>query len=547
MKSMFTFVAGAVSLVLAASGHADSLAKGQISQYSFPVTAGVSYEIAFNATNTCADDLSVTCCVLLANTNGTEPSDSGFEKFAAAPSTDVASLVVDAVEDGTVNAAVYAIEACEFNPPSILAERATNATLQFGIGTGQLGDSYDDVPTTQIAIDDGYMLRDISRRANQATTDGNPNAGTMPGWSEIAVGRTFGYWQGFNLFLTDNAKDADNNWDTLAQAEMVDALINSGKVYDYWLSVLNFNSFDNAGAAMYAQTNAPYPPEPAQFCGNTYPAGSLYNAFWDGYEIVFTPRNFTDIGDNYYEHSLAAALDVTAHEWGHAISDRAVNLAYQRESGALNEAYSDWMGVAVEFANGETNWTLGEGVDVIRDLQDPKAFGQPDTYEGLYWEATDNVSCPEPDVCFNDYCGVHTNSGVPNKMFHLLAVGGTHNGVTVTGIGIDTAIQIATDALHNYWTANETFEGARAGMESAAANYSADAVTQVQMAWHAVGVGSSASTGGGNPETPIQRISKSGGGGGCTIGNGDVNDPTLPVLLGLALLGLLRRRFARIQ
>lgn len=531
MKSILSGLAG---LLLASHGYAASLAKGQIAQFSFPMTAGTSYEVGFNATNSCPNSLSKTCCVLLVNSNGSLPTNNSFELFVAAPTTDVASLVVDAVGDGTLRAAVYAIEACEYNEPAILAERNTADTLQFGTGTGQLGNSYDAIPTTQVAIDDGYMLRDISRRANLASVPGNPNTGTMPGYGEISARRTFGYWQSIDLFLTDNAKDSDNAWDTPAQTELVDALMNSGKVYDYWRSVLNFNSFDNAGAPMHAQTNAPYPPQPQQFCGSTYPANSLYNAFWDGYEIVFTPRDFTDIGGSYYAHSLAAALDVTAHEWGHAISDRAVNLAYQRESGALNEAYSDWMGVAVEFANGEDNWTLGEGVETIRDLANPKAFEQPDVYQGQYWVNTDTISCPTPDVCFNDYCGVHTNSGVPNKMFHLLAAGGTHNGVTVTGIGVDMAIQIATDALHNYWTANETFAGARAGMEAAAANYGTNAVTQVQLAWKAVGVGETA-------ETPLQRFSKGGSGGGCATGSGSPADPTLWLLLALAGLGLARR------
>ncbi|UTA47216.1 M4 family metallopeptidase [Simiduia sp. 21SJ11W-1] len=546
----------AASLLAAPCANAISLAKGQISHFTFPVTAGTSYEIAYNATNSCSNNLSVSCCVLLANSDGSQPSNNTFEKLAAAPNTDTASLVIDAQITGNIIASVYAIEACEFNAPSIVATRSTNATLHFGTGTGQLGNSYAQVPTTQIGTTDGFMLRDISRRANQAGTTGNPNTGALPANSEIVATRTFGYWDGFNLFLSDNVKDSDNNWDTLNaaqtqqgqdpfdQAELLDALMNSGKVYDYWQSVLNFNSFDNAGAPMYALTNAPYPAKPAQFCGTTYPAGSLYNAFWNGYEIVFTPRDFvSSVSGNYYEHSLAAALDVTAHEWGHAISDRAVNLAYQRESGALNEAYSDWMGVAVEFANGETNWTLGEGVTIIRDLANPKAYGQPDTYKGDLWEPTDNLSCATPDVCFNDYCGVHTNSGVANKMFYLLAAGGTHNGVTVTGIGIDAALQIATDALHNYWVTNETFLGARNGMEAAAENYGTDAVEQVKLAWSAVGVGDSAQ------DSPIEKISKSskGGGGGCAIGNGHSQDLSLPLLLLLAFMGLLRQCFVRTQ
>ena len=73
-------------------------------------------------------------------------------------------------------------------------------------------------------------------------------------------------------------------------------------------------------------------------------------------------------------------------------------------------------------------------------------------------------------------------------MFYLLAAGGVHNGIRVNGVGVDTAINIALDAVMHYWTSNETFSGARAGMEEAARLYGANAVTQVGLAWQAVGV-----------------------------------------------------------
>ncbi|MDN3641019.1 M4 family metallopeptidase [Simiduia curdlanivorans] len=539
MKWLPTLAFGLLSCNLIATAHAATLAKGQIAHYSFQTVAGKSYEIGYSTNSTCSNSLSKSCCALLINNSASQPSGNSFDHVVAAADNSVASLVIDRTSNGTVSAAVYAIEACNYNPPSILSEANTVDTLKFGTATGQLGNDYANVPTTQVNPADGFMLRDISRRTSMAGVNGNPNTGAMSGTGEISARRIFGYWLNRDYFLADNAKDSDNHFDSSQQGELADALMNSGKVYDYWRDVLGFNSYDQNGAAMHAQTNAPYPPVAQPFCGRIYPADSLYNAFWDGSEIVFTPRDFTDIGGNYYPHSLAAALDVTAHEWGHAISDRAVNLVYQRESGALNEAYSDWMGVAVEFANGEDNWTLGEGVETIRDLANPRAFNQPDTYKGTYWKATDTIACPTPDVCFNDYCGVHTNSGVPNKMFYLLANGGTHNNVTVTGIGVDTAIKIATDALHNYWTANEDFIGARAGMEAAAANYGADAAAQVALAWQAVGVIKKE-----EDDSKLSRFGSTGGGGGCAAGSGSPFDPTLWLLALIAGLGLVKKRVA---
>ena len=106
----------------------------------------------------------------------------------------------------------------------------------------------------------------------------------------------------------------------------------------------------------------------------------------------------------------------------------------------------------------------------LRSLQEPKTFEDPDTYQGEFWKTTSddpNVVC---DAFCNDNCGVHTNSGVGNKMFYLLATGGTHNGVTVSGIGITKAIQIATHAVSTSWTSNITYQMARVTMIEAAAD-----------------------------------------------------------------------------
>ena len=108
---------------------------------------------------------------------------------------------------------------------------------------------------------------------------------------------------------------------------------------------------------------------------------------------------------------------MAAHEIGHAVMTHTANLAYQRESGALNEGFSDIWGAAVEhFAKGngsDTNptdavWLIGDEIDrrtgsaALRSMMDPTSEGQPDTYGGQYWI---NPNCGTPTQ-FNDYCGV---------------------------------------------------------------------------------------------------------------------------------------------
>ena len=274
----------------------------------------------------------------------------------------------------------------------------------------------------------------------------------------------------------------------------VDAHKHALVTLDYFKSVLDLDSYDDQGSSMVSWTGHDFPGTTITIDGCFRPfeveVGTIYNAAWTGHYSFYTPA----VGN---PHAFSAALDVVAHEWGHAVSDTAVpnELAYERESGALSEAYSDWLGVAVEQSVERTppDWLIGEDAanDPLRSLQEPKNFTEPDTYRGEFWNTTSDDLSVECDGFCNDNCGVHTNSGVGNKMFYLLAAGGTHNGVTVTGIGITKAIQIATYALSTSWTSNINYQMARVTMVMAAADlFGASAMeqAQVRLAWDAVRV-----------------------------------------------------------
>ncbi len=135
-------------------------------------------------------------------------------------------------------------------------------------------------------------------------------------------------------------------------------------------------------------------------------------------------------------------------------------------------------------------------------MSNPPAQGQPDTYGGQYWQ---NPNCGTPTQN-NNYCGVHTNSGVLNHWFYRTVVGGSGtndigNSFNVSGIGMTKASSIAYRTLTFYLSANSTFANARTGSIQAAKDlYGAGGAEEqaVTNAWHAVGVGS-AYDGGGNP------------------------------------------------
>jgi Zn-dependent metalloprotease len=92
----------------------------------------------------------------------------------------------------------------------------------------------------------------------------------------------------------------------------------------------------------------------------------------------------------------------------------------------LNEAFSDIFGEAIDLVNGAgddsgaVKWLMGEeipGFGAIRDMSDPTTFGDPD-----------KISSPLYYCGFDDHGGVHSNSGVPNKLYYLLTEGGHFSG-----------------------------------------------------------------------------------------------------------------------
>lgn len=334
---------------------------------------------------------------------------------------------------------------------AILSRRVVLQTASPSVGTG-VGVFGDEITHLDTWRDSTYSLQDLSRRA---TNDVHGHRGQMRSGESIATYRS-------GLFFPRLVTDDDDVWTDDPAA--VDAHRHAATVYDWLLQRFGLSSPDGLGSSMESILRS---------CAK--------NASWNGSNVTYCEGSWD---------SLAGCLDVVAHEWAHAVTELAPGplrdeLAYEGESGALNEAFSDWVGVAVEFAAGEDNWTLGEPSFTIRDLSDPSDYGQPESVGDARW--FDLEGCVPSDG--NDWCGVHRNSGVPNKMFHLLSAGGTFRDVTVTGLGIDRAIGIAFDANVSWWPSNATFEDARDGMVEAARPQGLLAMNAVRNAWAAVGVG----------------------------------------------------------
>ncbi len=315
-----------------------------------------------------------------------------------------------------------------------------------------------------------------------------------------APGSNYPYVTNYQQF-TDN----DNNWTTAEHSAdkdnaALDAHWGAMMTYDYWQQKHGRNSYDGNGAQIrsYVHVDTNY-----------------NNAFWNGSVMSYGDGSCVSEGCNGFD--ALTSIDVAAHEIGHAVTTFTANLAYQRESGGLNEGFSDIWGAAIEhYAKGNGSdtspsaavWLIGDEIDrrsgsaALRSMSNPTSLGQPDTYGGQYWQ---NPNCGTPTQN-NDYCGVHTNSGVLNHWYYRTVVGGSGtndigNSFNVSGIGMTKASNIAYRTLSFYLSGNSTFANARTGSIQAAIDlYGADSAEEqaVTNAWHAVGVGS-AYDGGGDP------------------------------------------------
>ncbi|MFH0867561.1 MAG: M4 family metallopeptidase [Bacteroidota bacterium] len=284
---------------------------------------------------------------------------------------------------------------------------------------------------------------------------------------------TYDMNKGTNYGTAVDFTDDDNYWDITTDQDdaATDAHFGAEMTYQYYFQKFGRLSYDNNNAKLLSYVHY----------DNAYS-----NAFWDGSRMTYGD------GDGS-QYTAFTSLDVTGHEITHAVDEYSANLVYQGESGALNEGFSDIFGTCIEFyADSATgDWFVGEDFDVagdgFRNMADPKSDQLPDTYHGQYWVYSDVI----------DNGGVHTNCGPLTYWFYILSDGGSGTNdigsvYSVTGLGIDSAADIAYRMLTVYLTSGATYADARlAALQSAEDLYGAcsDAVIQTSNAMYAIGVG----------------------------------------------------------
>ncbi|MEU4244425.1 carboxypeptidase regulatory-like domain-containing protein [Actinoplanes sp. NPDC026619] len=224
----------------------------------------------------------------------------------------------------------------------------------------------------------------------------------------------------------------------------------AGAFYDYYKNTFGRDSWNASGGHLTSWTRW------------TETAGEpLANAYWDGEKTVF--------GDGM------ATVDVVGHEWTHAVVERTADLVYSDQSGALNESYADIFGEMIEKDHtGHNDWLMGTGsaLGTIRSFANPNDYNQPDHLRDYLNDCLDAG-------------GVHTNSGISNKAFYVLA----------QRIGTTKAAAVNYRALTSYLHSTSGFTDARnAAIQAAWDLYgkSSQEAKEVWRAWGSVGVDGSA-------------------------------------------------------
>jgi Zn-dependent metalloprotease len=192
------------------------------------------------------------------------------------------------------------------------------------------------------------------------------------------------------------------------QASVADQAANAaydglGDTYKFYWDVFQRDSIDGAGLPLDGEVHF----------------GLQYNnALWNGARMLFGD------GDGHIFTGFTKAIDVIGHELTHGVTESTLGLRYLGQAGALNESISDVFGSLVkQYTLGQTaaaaDWLIGAGIlgpalhgTALRSMKAPgTAFqgdDQPATMSGYV-------------VTTKDHGGVHTNSGIPNHAFYLLA------------------------------------------------------------------------------------------------------------------------------
>jgi Zn-dependent metalloprotease len=355
---------------------------------------------------------------------------------------------------------------------------------EVGAGTGTYGDKKK-VSATAIA---GMFVADDKMRPTEVTTF--DTKGNFSRAQALIMGQT--------ASVADIASSGSSN--TWNDGVVVDAHVYAGLYYDYLFKRFGRHGLDDRDLRIDLLTHpvslADIATAPSNVLGLYYvnafyspsagPNGLGLMVFGEG-----APKGF--LAPNIEVKPFSAAFDVVAHELTHGLTAKSAGLNGfpLSEAGALNEGFSDIVGVSTTFFYQpagagplQASYLAGKDLTVpsgllSRSLSNPISTGDPDHY-------VRRVIGGDP----------HFNSTILGHAFYLAIEGGTNrtSGLSVQGVGAANREQIEKvffRTLTVLLPSNATFALTRAATIQAARDLygTAGAVERaITQAWDAVGV-----------------------------------------------------------
>jgi vibriolysin len=324
-------------------------------------------------------------------------------------------------------------------------------------GSGEVIESYDGLATAEQASGPGGNPK--AQRSWSAELDVMPQGGQFAMSTERYMTIDLKHEQ-------DGGEVVKGPIDPIGDAAINDAHGFAEVTVDMMREWMGHDSIDDEGYPIFSRVHF----------GDNYA-----NAFWDGEKMTYG-----DGGDTFYP--LSGGLDVVAHEINHGFTTFHSNLAYKRQSGGLNESFSDIAGTLAEFyfEGEDADFLIGEDVlradGALRTMCDPTADGTSIDHTGDY---DDGVYIGDKRVSGTD---VHNSSGIANKAFCLAVARYVATGASKLD-SVRWMGQVWYLANASYWTSEASFsQGCQGTVDAARAlGFSSAAVVAIQESWADVG------------------------------------------------------------
>ena len=353
-----------------------------------------------------------------------------------------------------------------------LGYRADNYVLSYTVSVGDSNYYYN--------ANTGHLIKSFYANDNSDNCHTGTANTLYNGWQSITTKKRLNKYYLIDMCRGDKITASYNfieyttsnniwNFSDPKYKAVVSAFWAAEMAYDYFYYTLNRNSYDNLGSHLCILID------------DSIDGG----AYWD------STSNNIHCAIGGYGYLSTVSLDVIGHELTHGIIRHTSNLDVAGEPGALKESFADIFGTMVEYyVEGDNgNYIIGEDVvpnpSGLRNMMNPNIMSHPDTYLGNYWYLGNDTGI-----------FTHTNCGVQNHWFYLLAEGGegmndNNYHYQVQGIGREKAAKIAYRNMVHYMNSSCDYSDARNGAILSAVDLfgpHSDEVLSTIAAWDAVGV-----------------------------------------------------------